>query len=155
MRIELRKYIESDLDRHLELFLMNGICKKIDKKIKIQEKDWLKKVIENYEKEEPDFFVMAIILDGELIGNLIAEKIDYKNKISDVGFWIGEKYWNRGIVTKALKIFLDEIVRKFEFVKIFAYCKNKNISSCVVLEKTGFCLNREDNNMKIYTKLIR
>ena len=153
MEIRLRKYKERDLDRHLELFLMNGICKKIDEKTKKQEKGWLKKVIANYKKEKPDFFTMAIILNGKLIGNLVAEKIDYKNKTLEVGFWIGKDYWRQGVTTKALKIFLKKIMEKFQPKKIFAYHKEGNLSSGRVLEKAGFNFESERKGMKTYSKL--
>jgi RimJ/RimL family protein N-acetyltransferase len=151
--IKLRKYKERDLDRHLELFLMNDICKKINDKIREQEKEWLKKVIANYKKEKPDFFTIAIILNDKLIGNLVAEKIDYKNKTLEIGFWIGKDYWGKGITTKALNLFLKKIIKKFKPRKILAHHKKDNPASGRVLEKAGFNFESEKKGMKIYSKL--
>ncbi|MBT3404931.1 GNAT family N-acetyltransferase [archaeon] len=153
MQIKLRKYKERDLDRHLELFLMNGICGKIDEKIREQEKEWLKKVITNYKKEKPDFFIIAIILKGKLIGNLVAEKIDTEKKTLEIGFWIGKNYWGKGITTKALKIFLKKIIKKFKSKKIIAHHKTNNPASGRVLEKAGFNFESEKKGMKTYSKI--
>lgn len=153
MKLKLRRYNKRDLDRHLELFLMNNICKKISPKIRQQEKRWLEKVIQNYKREKPDFYVLAITLDNELIGNLIAEKIDYKNKTLEVGLWVGKNYWGKGYATKALNLFLKKVIRKFKPQKIYAHHKKANIASKRVLEKGGFNFESEKNNMKTYSKL--
>jgi len=154
MNVKLRKYKKEDLSGHLELFLMNNIYNEIDEKIKKQERDWLNKVIENYKKENPEFFVMAIILDEKLIGNLVIEKIDYKNRVADIGFWIGKKYWNKGVATEGLDIFLDRIAKKFKFKKIFANCGIKNIASGKVLEKAGFSFKYEKEGKRFYNKIF-
>lgn len=153
MGLKLREYNEKDLDRHLELFLMNEIYKKIDEKIRQQEKEWLRRAIKNYKKERPDFYTLAIILNDELIGNLIAEKIDYKNKTLEVGFWIGKDYWGRGYTTEALNLFLKKIKIKFKPEKIYACHKKNNLASKRVLEKAGFNFGSESKNMKTYSKL--
>ncbi|MBU4352654.1 MAG: GNAT family N-acetyltransferase [Nanoarchaeota archaeon] len=154
MEIKLRKYREKDLERHLELFLMNGIYKKINEKIKNQEKIWLKKVIQNYEGEKPEFFTIAINLDNKLIGNLVAEKIDYKNKTLEVGFWIGKDYWGKGVATKALNLFLKMIIKKFNPKKIIAHHKKGNFASGRVLEKAGFKFEIEKKGMKTYNIML-
>jgi RimJ/RimL family protein N-acetyltransferase len=154
MTIKLRKYKEEDLDRHLELFLMNGIYNKIDKKIRERERKWLKEVIKNYGKKKPDFYVLAITLDNKLIGNLIAEKFNYNNKTLELGFWIGKSYWGKGYTTKALKLFLRIIIKKFKPKKIFAYHKKNNPASGRVLEKAGFKLEGEKIGMKEYSKIV-
>jgi RimJ/RimL family protein N-acetyltransferase len=154
MTLKLRKYNLRDLDRHLELFLMNDIYKKINEKIRQQEKKWLEKAIKNYEKRQPNFYVLAITLDNKLIGNLIAEKIDYKNKTLEIGFWIGKRYWGKGYTTTALKSFLKKIIKKFKPRIILAHHKTNNPASGRVLEKTGFKFESEKRGMKTYT-LIR
>ncbi len=151
----LRKYTLKDLERHLELFLMNDITKVIDDKVRKQEKSWLKKVIANYKKNNPEFYALAIILNKKLIGNCIAEKFDLNNKTLEIGFWIGKDYWNKGNTTKALKIFLKEIVKKFKVKKVYAHCRKNNVASTRVLEKVGFVFINEKKGMKIFCKEIR
>lgn len=142
--IKLRKYKTSDLDRHLELLAMNGI--KANKK---NEAVWLKKAIKNY-KKKPEFYVLAITLNNKIIGNAIAEKI--KNKSCDIGFWIGKKYQNKGYATKALKLFLKHIKRKFKPKTIYASHKKGNLASARVLEKAGFKIKCYKRDMCLLAK---
>lgn len=148
--LKLRKYNKKDLERHLELFLMNGVYKRINEKTEKQEGEWIERVIENYKKKNPDSYTLAIILDGKLIGNLIAEKIDYENKTLEIGFWIGKNYWNKGYATKALKKFLKKIEKKFPSFRIIARHKMKNVASGRVLKKSGFKFKKNEKGMKVY-----
>ncbi len=155
MTIKLRKYKKSDLKRHLEIFLMNGIYKKINPKIEKQEKEWLDKAIENYKKEKPGFYVLAITLDGKLIGNCIAEKIDYKGKTAEIGFWIGKDYWNKGYTTKALGLFFKRIKDKLDLKKVHAKHERGNPASGRVLEKDGFTFEEEKGKLIAYSKTLK
>ena len=129
MKITSRKYKLSDLDRHLELLKSNKI-----KASKSKEKKWLEKAINNYKEKNPKFYVLAILLNKKLIGNVIAEKI--KSESLYIGYWIGKDYWNKGYTTKALKLFLKEIKKRFKPKKILASSSNK--ASKRVLEKCKF-----------------
>ena len=146
--IRLRNYSEKDLDRHLDLFLMNDI--KVNKNVRKQEEKWLKKVIRNNKKVKPLFYTSAIIVDRKLIGNVIAEKIS-KNKLH-IGFWIGKDYWNKGYSTKALGMFLRKIIKKFKIKKIYAETKKNNFGSRKVLEKNEFVLLAIKNGMCEFVK---
>lgn len=152
--IRLREYNKKDLDRHLELFLMNGVCKKITLEIRNKEKRWLNRVISNYGKIQPSFYVLAITLNNQLIGNLIAEKIDYKNKTVEIGFWIGKDFWSKGYATKALNLFLKILKSKFNPSKVIARHKTENVASRKVLEKVGFVFDDEKEGIKSYSKIL-
>ncbi|MFW5709800.1 MAG: GNAT family N-acetyltransferase, partial [Chloroflexota bacterium] len=53
-----------------------------------------------------------------------------------VGYWLGQNYWGKGIATRALTVFLDQVnVRP-----IYAYVAKQNIASRRVLEKCGFTI---------------
>ena len=132
MKITLRKYKLSDLDRHLELLKSNKI-----KPIKKQEAIWLRKAIDNYKIKIPKFYVLAILLNRKVIGNVIAEKIKPEESFQ-IGYWIGKEYWNKGYTTKAVKLFLKKVKKKFKLKKITASFSKKNLASKRVLEKSGF-----------------
>jgi RimJ/RimL family protein N-acetyltransferase len=136
--IFLREYKISDLDRHIFLLRMNRVYEKFDSKVIEKEKNWLKKSIDNSTKHNPNYFVLAIFFEKELIGNIVLEKIDYKNKTGNIGYWIGKNFQGNGYATKALTIFLDDIKSKFKIKTIFAETDVKNIGSQRVLEKNGF-----------------
>jgi len=125
---------------------MNNIYKKITPKINKQEKEWLERVIKSYLIKNPEFYVLKIILNKKIIGNLILEKINYKSKSGNIGYWIGKKYHHKGYVTKAIKLFLKNIKKRFGIKTIEAETKIKNIASQKVLEKNGFILKKKTSN---------
>ncbi len=134
--MKIKKYNTSDLDRHLELLLMNGVYKKITPKIKEDEKVWLEKSIKNYKLKNPEFYVLAVCLGEKIIGNVVLEKINSKK--NNLGFWIGKKYRKKGYATKAVNLFIKEIMREFELKTIYAETKIKNVGARKVLEDNGF-----------------
>lgn len=51
-----------------------------------------------------------------------------------VGYWIGKEYWGKGIATRALAQFVDEVKTR----PLYAHVAKHNIASIRVLEKCGF-----------------
>ncbi len=149
--MKLKKYNTSDLNRHLELLLMNNIYKKITPKIKEDEKIWLEKSIENYKLKCPEFYVLAICVNKEIIGNIILEKISSKK--NNLGFWIGKEYKKKGYTTKAVNLFIKKIKRKFNLKTIYAEINPKNIGSQKVLEKNDFKQIKKLRNELIFRKI--
>jgi len=82
---------------------------------------------------------LAIVYKGVAIGGigLIMQK-DVFRKNAEIGYWIGEKYWNKGIATKALKATINYAFENFDIVRLYAYVFESNISSISVLKKCGF-----------------
>ena len=61
-----------------------------------------------------------------------------------LSFCIFEKaYWNRGITSKAVSLFLKEIHDRYELETIGAFTFSDNFSSQHVLAKSGFRLMEE------------
>lgn len=52
----------------------------------------------------------------------------------EVGYWIGRDFWGRGVGTRALALFLDQMKVR----PLHAYVAPHNIGSIRVLEKSGF-----------------
>jgi RimJ/RimL family protein N-acetyltransferase len=83
----------------------------------------------------------AIVFKGTAIGGIgIIEKTDVFRKNAEIGYWLGEKYWNRGIATKALKAMLYYTFENFNIHRIYAHVFETNIASKAVLKKCGFKL---------------
>ena len=67
---------------------------------------------------------------------------------AEVGYVIGEKYWNQGIVTDALQEAIYHYFTYTNTIRIFALVFEHNLPSMRVLEKAGF------NKVGIMTKSI-
>ena len=57
-----------------------------------------------------------------------------------VGYWIGRKYWGRGIATDALSEFLVGLKER----PLYAFVARHNIASIRVLQKCGFNIMAQD-----------
>ena len=56
----------------------------------------------------------------------------------ELGYWIGEPYWNRGLATEAAQTLIDFGFRHFDVDFIDARCRVMNIASRRVIQKCGF-----------------
>jgi ribosomal-protein-alanine N-acetyltransferase len=63
---------------------------------------------------------------------------DIYSRTAEVGYWLGEPFWGKGIMTTALKAMTAYIFQHTEIVRLFAGVFEKNIASAKVLEKCGF-----------------
>ena len=82
---------------------------------------------------------MAIIADGKVAGGIgIKRKEDVYRKTMEIGYFLGEAYWGKGIMTLAVKQFVDYMFRTFDINRIIAPIFDFNIASQRVVEKVGF-----------------
>lgn len=57
---------------------------------------------------------------------------------AELGYYIAEKYWGRGIMTEAVKQVCEYVFDKSDIIRIYAEPFANNTASCKVLEKAGF-----------------
>lgn len=101
--------------------------------------------------ENPAAFYRVIEVDGRFAGNigvLICNDILRMN--AELGYWIGDQYKCRGIMTEAIKEIVQMVFDNFEVTRIYATPFGNNFASQRVLEKAGFKL--EAIFEKIYIK---
>jgi RimJ/RimL family protein N-acetyltransferase len=94
----------------------------------------------NYEARKKKSYVFGIALKDEnkIIGVIGLSKINYKDSNAEIGYWLGKKYWGKGIMTEAVKLILELGFKQLKLHKINAGLFEKNIASKKVLEKAGF-----------------
>lgn len=56
----------------------------------------------------------------------------------ELGYWIGEPFWNRGFATEAAHAVIDMIFRTRPVEAIEARCRVTNVASRRVIQKSGF-----------------
>jgi len=97
-------------------------------------KEFLKFAIDN-----PTEFVQAIDIDGECIGTIgLHPQKDIYAKNVEIGYWIAEPFWGKGIATRAVKQIVEIGFERFDCSRIFARAFGTNKGSQRVLEKAGF-----------------
>jgi len=81
----------------------------------------------------------AIEENGIYVGNIgLHPSEDIYRFNAEIGYFIGEPYWNRGIATKAIKIISRYGFETMNLKRIYAGVFDYNPSSSHVLEKCGF-----------------
>lgn len=83
----------------------------------------------------------VIDIDGKVAGTIGGEISKKRPFIMGFGYWLGEKYLGKGIMSQAVKIYLNYIFKSFKKIKriesdVFPW----NRGSQRVLEKNGFKL---------------
>ena len=56
----------------------------------------------------------------------------------EIGYWLGEPYWNKGFATEAVQTLIDFGFRQFDTAYIDGRVRVMNIASRRVLQKSGF-----------------
>lgn len=83
--------------------------------------------------------IFAIDLEGRAIGAIgIHPQADIWCKNAEIGYWLAEPYWGKGIITEAIQAIVKYGFATFELERIFARPFGRNTASQKVLQKTGF-----------------
>ncbi len=81
----------------------------------------------------------AIATPPEAIGGIGLEfKDDVHYQTAELGYWIGEDYWGRGIMTAVVIVFTEYAFKNYDLIRIFATVFESNPASARVLEKAGY-----------------
>jgi [ribosomal protein S5]-alanine N-acetyltransferase len=83
--------------------------------------------------------VWAIDVGGEAIGGIgIEPETDVERVSAEIGYWLGESFWGRGIATAALIAVTAEAFKRFEITRLYALPFADHAASVRVLEKAGY-----------------
>ena len=89
--------------------------------------------------DESETFAFAITVDNMVIGSIgIFRQGNIHRQTAELGYYIAEEYWGKGIMTEAVKQICEYVFAKSDIIRIYAEPFAYNIASCRVLEKVGF-----------------
>jgi [ribosomal protein S5]-alanine N-acetyltransferase len=81
----------------------------------------------------------AIVVDGDAVGGVgLVLRDDIYRRSAEIGYWLGEEYWGRGIVTEAVAAVTEWGFSNFDICRIYAGVFEWNPASMRVLEKAGY-----------------
>ena len=93
----------------------------------------------NQVKQEDPQMTFAIEYDGQFSGVIgLTGQQDVYKKTAEIGYWIGEPFWNKGIATEAVKLITDYGFNQLDLVRIHTGVFEYNLSSMKVLDKCGY-----------------
>lgn len=96
--------------------------------------------LSNVARQNPRKF-FAIANNKEAIGSIgLRLGEDVHRFTAEMGYWLAEPFWNKGIMSKIVIRFTEFAFEKFALNRIFAEPYTENTSSVRVLEKAGFVL---------------
>lgn len=82
---------------------------------------------------------LAIEVDGEAAGGISLEPgSDIERRAAEIGYWLGEAFWGRGIITSAVRAMTAYGFETLGLTRIFAVPFASNSASVRVLEKCGY-----------------
>ncbi|AMO57826.1 GNAT family N-acetyltransferase [Endozoicomonas montiporae] len=81
-----------------------------------------------------------IIASGqEAIGEIgFVTQLDVHRFSAEIGYWVSEEHWGKGIMSKAVAYVSDYAFAKKKIVRLFADVVEYNEGSCKVLERCGY-----------------
>jgi RimJ/RimL family protein N-acetyltransferase len=89
------------------------------------------------EKGREKFYCIEI--DGSAVGGIgIIMGEDVYRLTAEFGYWLGEEFWGRGVMSEAVSAFTDHRFKESSLHRIFAKAFSSNPASARVLEKAGF-----------------
>lgn len=97
----------------------------------------------------------AIEINGEAVGGVgLMPGSDTARLTSEIGYWLGEPFWGKGIATEALKILTKYALETRKFVRVYAVVSENNPASAKVLEKAGYALESRQKKATIKAGVI-
>jgi [ribosomal protein S5]-alanine N-acetyltransferase len=99
--------------------------------------EWLGVILP--ENDPVRFF--AIEVDGILSGSIgLVAKSDIYRKNIEIGYFLDQELWGRGIITSAIKAATSYAFKSFDVVRVYAEPFSDNNGSRRALEKSGYIL---------------
>jgi len=139
--MRLREFRKSDIK------LLAGLCN--NKKIWDNLRDYIphpytEKDAEEFIgfcKNENPQLTFAIEVEGEFAGSIgLVRQKDVYRLSAEIGYWLGEPYWGKGIMTEAVWQLTEYGFSRLGLVRIYTGVFDFNRASQRVLEKAGFKL---------------
>lgn len=93
----------------------------------------------SFTKKTPYPQNFAIVVEGKAVGCVgISPCTDVERISAEVGYWLGEPYWGRGITSDAVKAIAGYTFKHTDIIRLYAAVYEYNHASMRVLEKAGF-----------------
>jgi RimJ/RimL family protein N-acetyltransferase len=81
----------------------------------------------------------AIEVNGEAVGGIgFILKDDIYRRSAEIGYWLGEPFWGRGIMSEAVRALTEYAFTSFDLARVYAGVFETNPASMRVLEKAGY-----------------
>lgn len=140
-RLILRPWREDDLESLIQAAdnpkIWEGLRESFPNPYTETEARWWLKHFADYPAREN----RALEFAGRAIGGVALHRLeDVYQKTAEVGYWLGEPYWGKGIATEALGALTRHAWDQTDFVRLQGGVFGGNRASMRVMEKSGYHL---------------
>ncbi|WP_340820401.1 GNAT family protein [Methanolobus sp. WCC4] len=98
-----------------------------------------KQFISRSRREDSSYLHLAVEINGIVAGSIGAYfKENGHRKNAELGYYLAEEYWGKGIMVKAIRCMIQHIFENYDVIRIYALPFARNTASRRVLEKAGF-----------------
>ncbi|GGM33757.1 ribosomal-protein-serine acetyltransferase [Paraliobacillus quinghaiensis] len=80
----------------------------------------------------------AILYKGQIVGIAGYNEFDWTNKIAYIGYWMGEGYQGKGIMTNAVRFLTRYAIDELELNRVDIRAAVQNKKSRAIAERLGF-----------------
>jgi ribosomal-protein-serine acetyltransferase len=83
-------------------------------------------------------FAIAIWFKGEMAGQIEYNYIDWANRKTEIGYWLGASFQGKGLVTKSCRVLIDHAFNELKLNRVEMHCAVENYKSRKIPENLGF-----------------
>lgn len=82
---------------------------------------------------------LGVFLRGKLAGRVATHVLDWLNRKTTLGYWLGQESSGQGLMVYCCRRLLEYLFDELRFHRVGIHCATKNHRSRRVAEKLGFC----------------
>jgi [ribosomal protein S5]-alanine N-acetyltransferase len=93
----------------------------------------------DFASSQPQPTSFAIDVEAQAVGGVsLRLNEDVERVAAEIGYWLGRAFWNRGVMTAAVRAMTEHGFAQFALTRIYAVPFAANTASHRVLEKAGY-----------------
>ena len=83
-------------------------------------------------------FQAAIVDGGEIVGVVGFHAVDWANRLTSIGYWLGERHQGKGTMTEAVRALVDHAFHAWKLNRVEIRAAPGNRRSRAIPERLGF-----------------
>lgn len=83
-------------------------------------------------------FQLSIWYKRKIAGVIGFHSVNWSNKSTSIGYWLGKEFEGKGIMTRACTVFVDYAFKELKLNRVEIRCAENNYKSRAIPERLGF-----------------
>jgi ribosomal-protein-serine acetyltransferase len=83
-------------------------------------------------------FQAAIVCGGEIVGVVGFHAVDWVNRATSIGYWLGERHQGNGTMTRAVRALVNHAFSVWDLNRVEIRAAPENMRSRAIPERLGF-----------------